>query len=374
MSKSALRTIFKSFLALFFLYLFLASIGLMGVAFKGFGKDFSENLIRTTANPYVGLFIGILATSIMQSSSTTTSIIIGMVGSGVITVSNAIPIVMGANIGTTVTGILVSIGHIGRREEFRRAVGGGTLDGFFKIMCVLFLFPLEQATGLLRKMAEGMSCLFADCGGFNFTSPIKLATTPTIHLIEEMVMKLNLTNHSAYVLLLIISLVLLFAALYFIVKLMSSLVVKRTEIVLNNLIGEHGILTIVTACLFTAIIQSSSITIALMIPLMAAGILTLETMYPIVMGANIGTTVTAILASFATGSIAAITVAFVHFLFNIVGLFLIYPLKPLRKIPIVLARTLGDIGFKKRRYVIFYTLIVFFIIPALFIIISRILK
>jgi sodium-dependent phosphate cotransporter len=92
------------------------------------------------------------------------------------------------------------------------------------------------------------------------------------------------------------------------------------------------------------------------------------------MGANIGTTATAILASFATGNIAAITVAFVHFLFNTIGVCFIYPIKPLRKIPIFLARNLGNLAFKKRRYVIFYVLTLFFIIPGLLIFISKVLK
>jgi sodium-dependent phosphate cotransporter len=374
MNKDKFQTLFKFSLVLIFVYLFLVSIGLMGVAFKGFGREFAENLIQTTSNPFVGLFIGILATSIIQSSSSTTSIVVGMVASGVITVGNAIPIVMGANIGTTVTGILVSIGHIGRRGEFRRAVAGGTLDGFFKIMCVCILFPLELATGFLQKIATRMGCLFADCGGVNFTSPIKLATRPAVQLIKDIVMKSNVSANAAYILLLLISLILLFSALFFIVKMMSSLVVKRAEIVLNNVIDRHGLLAIIVALFFTAIIQSSSITIALMIPLIAAGILTIESMYPMIMGANIGTTVTAILASFATGNVAAIIVASFHFLFNIISVCCIYPIKPLRKIPVFLATTLGNIGFKKRRYVMLYTLIVFFLIPGLFIVISRLLK
>lgn len=374
MHSEKTRALFKIILVLTFVYLFLVSIGLMGVAFKGFGKEFAENLIKTTSNPFVGLFIGILATSIVQSSSTTTSIVVGMVGSGVITVSNAIPIVMGANIGTTVTGILVSIGHIGRREEFKRAVSGGTLGGFFKMMCVTIIFPLELATGILGKIANWMSSAFVDIGGITFTSPIKLATKPIVHFIENIVMKLKVSSGMAYTIMLVISLILLFAALYYIVKLMRTMVAKRAEIVLNNVIGKHGILAIFAATFFTAVIQSSSITVALMIPLSAAGILTLETMYPLVMGANVGTTITAILASFATGNIAALTVAFVHFLFNMICLFCIYPIKILRKIPILLSKKLGDLAYKKRRYALIYTLVTFFVIPTLFIFIFKVLK
>jgi len=99
--KNRAKTLAKILSVAFLLYLFLVSIGLMGAAFKGFGKGFAESLIKTTSNPFVGLFIGILATSMVQSSSTVTSVVVGIVAAGGITVTNAVPIVMGANIGTT---------------------------------------------------------------------------------------------------------------------------------------------------------------------------------------------------------------------------------------------------------------------------------
>lgn len=374
MSQSRFKAFLKIFFVFTFVYLFLVSIGLMEVAFKGFGQDFAKNLIQTTSNPFVGLFIGIFATSIVQSSSTTTSIIVGMVGSGVMTVTNAIPIIMGANIGTTVTNTLVSLGHISRREEFKRAVSGSTIHDFFNIMCVCILFPLELAFGLLAKAAKLMSSVFANVGGIQFTSPLKLATKPAIHLIENIIKKINTSPNIFYILLLIISLFLLFLSLYFIVKITRSLVVKRAEIVLNNVLGKHSLLTILVGTTLTAIIQSSSITTSLMVPLVAAGVLTVEMVFPVTLGANIGTTITAILASFATGNISAITVAFVHFLFNIIGVCLIYPIKKIRKIPLFLAKKIGNLAFKKRRYILLYILTTFFIIPALVIFISKLLK
>ena len=96
-------TIFNSLFLIFFLYLFLFSLELMGASLKMFGKDLAETLIETTTNPLVGLFIGILVTSIVQSSSSTTSIVVGLVAGGALNVSNAIPIIMGANMGTSVT-------------------------------------------------------------------------------------------------------------------------------------------------------------------------------------------------------------------------------------------------------------------------------
>lgn len=374
MHKKTLIASCKLLLVIACVYLFLVSIGLMGEAFKGFGREFAENLIKVTSNPLIGLFIGILATSIVQSSSTTTSIVVGMVASGVITISNAIPIIMGANIGTTVTNTLVSLGHVTRKEEFKRAITGATVHDFFNIMCVCIMLPLQLTTGFLEKIATRMAHLFSDVGGIEFTSPAKIVTKPVIRLIQETLSKFSMPQNLMYILMLIISMILLFLCLYFIVRFMRSLVMGRVEIVLNNVLGKHAALGIIVSLVFTALIQSSSITTSLMVPLVASGILTVEAIFPIVLGANIGTTVTAILASFATGNIAAITVAFAHFIFNAIGVLFIYPIPMLRKIPIMLAKSIGHLAQIKRRYALLYTLCIFFLIPGIFIFISTLFK
>jgi len=374
MRRNILTTSCRFLLVIAFVYLFLVSIGLMGAAFKGFGKEFAENLIKATSNPFIGLFIGILATSIVQSSSTTTSIVVGMVGSGVITISNAIPIIMGANIGTTVTAALVSLAHVTRREEFKRAISGATVHDFFNILCVAIIFPIQVATGFLEKLATKMSFLFANVGGVKFTSPLKAATRPPVNFIKHTLLETNIPENIAYILMLILSIALLFICLYFIVRLMKSLIIGRVEIVFNNVLGKHGVLAIFASIIFTAFVQSSSITTSLMVPLVASGVLTVESIFPIVLGANIGTTVTAILASFATGNIAAITVAFTHFLFNAIGAVFFYPVPLFRKIPIFLAKGLGELALKKRRYAFIYVLSAFFLIPGIFIFISRLFK
>jgi sodium-dependent phosphate cotransporter len=353
------------------LYMFLVSISLMGAAFKGFGKGFAENLIQTTSNPFVGLFIGILATSLVQSSSTTTSVVVGIVGAGGLTVSNAIPIIMGANIGTTVTNTLVSLGHVSRRDEFKRAISAATVHDFFNLICVAVLFPVELATGYLERGATFMSRVFTGVGGFKITSPIKIVTKPTVGLIQEAALFVSGSKLAAYMIMTILSLVLLFLALYFIVKVMKSLVVNRAEIVLDNVISRRPVLGLFAGLAFTIIVQSSSITTSLLIPLVAAGILTVEAAFPITIGANIGTTTTAILASFATGNPSAIIIAFAHFLFNLTGTVFIYPIRSCRMIPIHLAKAFGDLAAVKRRYAAFYVVGVFFLIPTLLIIISK---
>jgi len=375
--RNSLKTAAKIVSVAALLYLFLLSIGLMGAAFKGFGREFAENLIQTTSNPFVGLLIGILATSIVQSSSTTTSVVVGIVSSGGLTVANAVPIVMGANIGTTVTNTLVSLGHVGRRREFRRAIGAATVHDFFNLICVTIMFPLELLTrvlwgeGLLEKSATWLSGAFQNAGGIKFTSPIKTIVKPVVKAIHATSVEVFQSENVAYVFMLALSAIILFFALYFIVKVMKSLVVERAEIVLNNVISKNGHLALLAGLLFTILVQSSSITTSLLIPMVAAGILTVESVFPITMGANIGTTTTAILASFATGNIAAITIAFVHFLFNLVGVVCLYPIPLFKRIPIRLAHGLGVIASRKRLYAFVYVVGVFFILPSLLILISK---
>ncbi len=367
----------KIFLVALLLYMFLLSIGLMGAAFKGFGREFAENLIRTTSNPFIGLFIGILATSLVQSSSTTTSIIVGIVGSGGMGVGNAIPIIMGANIGTTVTNTLVSLGHVSRREEFKRAMGAAAVHDIFNLICVSILFPLELITrffyekGLLERSATAMSALFENAGGIKFVSPIKLTTEPVVHFIQNVVQALIKSPIAANIVVLVLSFLILFLALFFIVKIMKSLVVERAEIVLNNVINRSKLAGFVAGLAFTAIVQSSSITTSLLIPMVAAGVFTVKSVFPITLGANIGTTGTAILASFATGNPSAITIAFVHFLFNLTGVVCIYPIKIFRRLPIKLALGLGELAARKRGYTFFCIIGVFFLLPALLIFVYR---
>ncbi len=189
---------------------------------------------------------------------------------------------MGANIGTTVTNTLVSLGHVGRREEFKKAISAATVHDFFNLICVSIMFPLEMITakifgvGLLEKSATSLSTLFENVGGLKFTSPIKMIVKPVVKEIKHLLTEAFSSENVAYGIMLALSFVLLFFALYFIVKVMKSLVVKRAEIVLNNVIHKKGHLALLAGLMFTIAVQSSSITTSLLIPMVAAGILTVE--------------------------------------------------------------------------------------------------
>jgi len=371
LSKTILRRTFKFIILLALLYLFLLSISLLGASFKIFGKKFAQELIATTSNPFVALFIGILTTSLIQSSSTTTSMVVGLVAAGSLTIRNAIPIVMGANIGTTVTNTIVALGHITRKEEFRRAFSQSTIHDIFNLITVLILFPLELSTRYLERTATFIASRVSTIGGFEITSPVKAVVNPGVTWIKHFLLDtLTLSSKLSGIIMLVIALFLLFFSLLNIVKLARSSVVNRAEIIFDKILGRSGLIGLLMGCLFTAIVQSSSITTSILVPMAAAGVLNIDYALPIVLGANVGTTITALLASL-TGNIAGMTIAFAHLVFNVTGIIIIYPIKTLRLVPIRLSSWLANKCSERRAFAIVYVLVIFFLIPAICIFLSK---
>lgn len=344
-------------LLLLLLYAFFVSISLMGASFKFFGKGFAEKLLMTTSNPFAGLFIGVLATSLVQSSSTITSMVVALVAGGALNVAGAIPIVIGSNIGTSVTNTLVSIGHISRPSEFRRAFAAATIHDFFNLMAVLIIFPLQLMTNYLGATSSFLSHRLQESGGFELINPLKLIVSPSVKMITK------LTGESG-ILMLIIAVILLFVALRYIVVNLKALVIGRVEQFFDKTLFKNSFTALLLGLALTVMVQSSSITTSLVVPLAGAGILTLTQIFPFALGANVGTTITAILASLVTGSEAAVTVAFAHLFFNLTGIVLVWPIK---KVPIFMAETLAAAALKSRWIPLLYILVVFFAIPGLLI-------
>ncbi|MCO6474731.1 MAG: Na/Pi symporter [Melioribacteraceae bacterium] len=340
---------------IFFLYVFLLSLDLMGGALKLFGKDFSETLIQTTSNPFVGLFIGILATSIVQSSSSTTSIVVGMVAGGALTIDTAIPIIMGANIGTSITNTIASLPQINRSAEFQRAFAAATVHDFFNFLSVLILFPLQLTTNFLGKISYQLEKMFEDVGGMDFLSPVKAITKPVVKLAAD-------SLESVPWLMLIIAILLLFFALKYMVGALKQLVVTKAKNWFDKILFKNSARAFVVGILLTVLVQSSSITTSLVVPMAGAGLLTLMQIFPYTLGSNIGTTITAILAALITGEVAAVVVAFSHLMFNICGIIIWWPWK---WVPVRLAQKFAEYSLKSKLVPIGYVLIMFFIVPLL---------
>ncbi|MBT5956775.1 MAG: Na/Pi symporter [Candidatus Marinimicrobia bacterium] len=325
----------------------------------------SSTFVNTTSSSILALFIGIFATVLFQSSSTTTSLIVGMVSSGVVSLTASIPMIMGANIGTTVTNTLVSIGHIRRGNEFKRAFAASTVHDFFNLMAVIIMFPLEMSTHFIERSATAMGIFFFGRVSTEdaFKSPIKAAIKWGSSHVES----LSGGNDILYI---IISVVITFFMLYFIVKLLRSLVLEKVETFFDQYIFKTPLRGIIFGMILTIMVQSSSITTSTIVPLAGAGVLSLRQIYPFTLGANIGTTVTALLASL-TLNVTAMVAAFTHLLFNLYSIVLIYMNPLLRDIPIKLANGIAELSVRNKFYPFIYLFIVFFLIPFFIIFFGR---
>jgi sodium-dependent phosphate cotransporter len=363
-------------LAIALLYVFLVGIQCLSSGIKGLGSGvMGAEQLQGALNPMLGLLAGILATTLVQSSSVTTSLIVGIVASGELSVASAVPMIMGANIGTTVTNTIASLAHATRASEFRRAFAAATCHDFFNFLAVLTLLPLELITravfgvGFLERISGAIAAATVGTGGAKYHSPLKAAFKAGKGVVESGV-ELFLSGTGAKIALAVVGVALIFVGLTGIVKVMRRLVLTRMERYVNRFLGKGGPVGIVVGIIVTVMVQSSSITTSILVPLAGAGLMTVYQVYPITLGANLGTTITALLASLAFSgdpeqAAAGRQIAFVHLLFNVAGILVWYVPPPLRRIPPYLARRMGRFAARKKRWAVVYVAGVFYGLPAL---------
>ena len=346
------------------LYLFLAGVGLLSEGIETLGSDVQEALFSRVENPIAGLFVGILATVLVQSSSVTTSTIVGLVATGLVGVGEAVPIIMGANIGTSVTNSLASIGSIRRPVEFRRAVAAATVHDVFNVLAVLVLLPIELVTGLLARSAESIATALVGGSGATFKSPLKEVVKYPVGVVTDLVEQIGVMGTAAGVVLIVLGLAGIFVALAYITRNMRALVADRFEARINQVLDAgSGLVAIAVGLVATVSVQSSSITTSVLVPIAAAGIITVKNVYPITLGANVGTTITALLASLATDAPEALTIAIVHTLFNVAGILVFYAIPVLRDVPPRAAMWIADRAEGDRRLVPVYIIGGFVVVP-----------
>lgn len=285
------------------IYVLITAVNVIGSGFKIATGDQAEDLFSFASNPIVGLMIGVVATALTQSSSTTTSVTVGMVAGGM-PLDVAVPIIMGANLGTTLTNTLVSLGMVRDKEQFRRGFAAATVHDFFNLLAVLIFLPLEMIFGLLQSVATAVAdatvgsdvtiinAIFEGIGAV-----VSGATEPLANGIEYVLGFLPETWQGVVMILVAIGLILL--VINFIGKMLNILMVGKAKQVLHTAIGRGPVTSIASGTVITVMVQSSSTTTSLVVPLAGSGVFTLKQIYPFTLGANIGTTITALVAAFA---------------------------------------------------------------------------
>lgn len=355
----------RAVLVVALLYGFLVGVGLLEEGISALGEGFTTGLLDRVANPISGLFAGVLFTVLVQSSSVSTATIVALVGAGTVPLDLAVPMVMGANIGTTVTNTLAALGNIRRPREFELGFAAATMHDFFNLLAVAILLPLELLTGFLTEMALWLTEILrgtevAEVG----RSPIRSAVKLPVDTIAGFFDGDPIGGVVAAVLLLVIGLGLIFTALGLITRNMRQLVAGSVERAMNRVVGTGGgAIGLVVGLLVTLAVQSSTITTSILVPLVAAGILTLPNAYPITLGANVGTTMTGLLASLAVLRPEGLTIALVHTLFNVTAIAAFYPVPRIRLVPVRAAERLAARAVRQRWLIFAYVLGIFVLLP-----------
>ena len=360
---------------LFWVYALLVAVSVIGSGFKAAsgGNEAAAQLFGFANNALLGLITGTLATALVQSSSTVTSVLVGLVAGG-LPVNLAIPMIMGANIGTTITNTLVSLGHIRSNKEFRRAFSASTIHDFFNGFAVVIILPLEMMTGILEKLSLTLAHLMVDGQNLSMKSLdlIKPLTSPSVTLLERMAGNISDFRLSG-ILLIVTGIALIFSSVVQLGKLLRTVMVGRAKDILHDSIGRGPIRSICSGAVITVMVQSSSTTTSLMVPMVGSGVFSVRQIYPYTLGANIGITVIALLAATAISdpaALPALTFALVHFFFNLVSVIIIYGIKWFREIPLMMADKLAELAAKKRIYAFAYLVLAFFILAGLIILLA----
>lgn len=357
------------------LLLFFLSLHLLTQGFRLLGNESAASLLQIAQNPFVALFLGILATALMQSSSATTTMIVSLVAAGQLSLSGAVPMIMGANIGTSVTSTIVSLGYIGNPKEYQKAISGATLHDIFNIITAIALLGLELGFGAL----SGTSAWLA-----SFVNPrIGTGVDGFLYYFKDAAMwvagfltSAQYPNGNPF-LILPFALLGVFGSLQLLTQLMKEVLIGRIQRDIDNYVFGSSLRALFSGFISTTAVQSSSVTTSLIVPLVATSKVSLHRAFPFLMGANLGTTTTALFAAIFVGAIdpnlanAGLAIAFAHVLFNLFGVAIMYPFEKVRLLAVRLARRLGQLTLKNRLYGVAYVVLTFFVIPMLLILVFR---
>ncbi|MEQ9210207.1 MAG: Na/Pi symporter [Pseudomonadales bacterium] len=357
-------------------YLLLVAVSTIGDGFELSAGDTAKELFNFASNPITGLVIGMVATALIQSSSTVTSIIVGLVAGG-LPVSIAVPMVMGANIGTTITNTIVSIGHIRQGEEFRRAFAAATVHDFFNLLAVFIFLPLEIAFDIFETAGLFLAGLLVNdtsmsMSGFNV---VKMVVSPPVELIQNGFTSF-LPEIASGIVMIILGVVMIFVSITTIGKLLKLLMVGKAKDILHRAVGRGPVAGISSGALMTVLVQSSSTTTSLIVPLAGTGVFSLRQVFPFTLGANIGTCITGLLAATAVSGVNAVyalEIAIIHLTFNVGAVISIYSIRPLREIPIKAAEKLSELAQANKLYVLGYILGVFVVIPLVALLVTNLI-
>ena len=300
------------------LYFFIFSIELIKKTAIFLSKDLTK-LFAIFTSPYKAFSLGWLTTAIVQSSGTVSSIGATFVGIGVLSLGTAVYIFMGCRIGTTITGLIVSLLSKAKKgRDFRHGFEIAMTNGLYNLFVIIPIFLVELFTGIFNKIGLTIGKMLE---GVAFISSVPNIIDFICGPLINLVFKINSK---------IFFLLLGFLILFLSINSLANSVLKsfggekEARKIINKYFNRKW-KSFLIGLLITSVLFSTSITVSLLVPLAVARVINLRKAIPYIIGANIGTATDTILAAFITGKSYAISSSFLYLLFAIVGSILWLP-------------------------------------------------
>lgn len=408
----------------FFFYFFLFALDLLGTGAKVVSGCAGGKMFGSSINPISAVMLAALTTALLQSSSTTTGIVVALVSDGAVTVEEGVYLVMGANLGTTITNDIIALAQFGDADEFERAFSAACLHDIFNVLTVCVLLPFEVWTGYLEVVTKLIVDGAETKKGEDWDGPME-------HYVKPLTRKLIISNKKAILLVaekektcedfypttcvdglpeskatchqgfvacdkstgncpawfregatlqddkvaggvsVVMALIICYVCVLGITYIAQWLLKGLTTRVVYKVAGVNGYFGIAIGTGLTMLLQSSSLTTSVLTPWVGIGVIRIEQMYPLTLGANIGTTLSSILSALVASGLNPLQVALAHLFFNITGVLLWYPIPHMRRIPIFLAKQVGKAVRLCRPLAVVYICFVYFLLPIMIVGISE---
>ncbi len=343
------------------------------------GTSSTSRMYDLARDPFIGLLIGVLATALVQSSTTTTTLTVAAVGAGLVSVPVAIPIIMGANIGTTMTALLVSFSYVGERREFKKAFTTAAMHLWFNTLVVLVMMTIESLFHPLQSLSGYLADRVLGAGD---------TTVPTTHIVATIVEPFIrlIGTHGLFGMVGNDSIATMLAVVTGTVFILVSIRVMSYQLSIITAASAHSLLDMFSGpeedrranvktnvfgfgvgVLFTVMVTASAVTISSMQPFAVTQSLKRRAILAVILGANVGTTLTATMATFAIVGVHgafALQAALVHVSLNLIGAIIVMCLPQLGNTIIRLAEESANIAAQSYTRAIVTILGVFLALPS----------
>ncbi|MEJ6013127.1 Na/Pi symporter [Corynebacterium sp. H127] len=359
------------------IFALIIAINLVTDGVQALGISVMSDLVARATNPLLAVLIGVLSTFIVQSSTIVTTVTVAAVGSGLVPLDLAVMLIMGANLGTCFTAQLVSFGLFRRKQNFTPAIAAAMTHWWFNFFSIFAFFFIELLFHPLTRVSAWLTdaLLGSPDAPIPTTGLVAQVVRPIVRAIgvEGLIGRLA-TPALAATACILLGILAITLAVQLTTILFSDIMAASSRIMLENSARrENNVISIKNFLVglgLTLMTHSSSATVCSVVPIAGTRSISLRSAFSIILGANLGTTLTAVLSVFALSgdfSAVAMQAALIHVLFNATGVATVFLVRPVGSAIISLSEFSAAQSAKAPALALLAIIASYTLVPALFI-------